>query len=191
MGRATIVLGILLFGVATIRAEEVPNLAGKWMLTSIDIGTGQKPVLSGYVVNIQQSATTITLDTPAGATRRTVKTVTIDPRKTEKSGVTTTVSVDNQALVVEEKSRAGCRWGSSPAAGQGSQQTVPNELANCTPRVLRSTYRVSADGTTLEVTKVETPKNGSGSVGPGTRGATDDEVRDLAERDGRWVFKRQ
>jgi hypothetical protein len=196
MRRSAIVLGVLLLGAATIRADEVPNLAGSWMLTGIDIGTGERPVLSGYVLNVRQTGTEIMLDSPVGATRRIVKTFTIDPRKTEKSGVTTTISVENQALVVEEKHRSGCLWSSAPATGQRSELTMPNDLANCTARVLRSTYRVSADGMTLEVTKVEAPTGGTGGggiggLGGGTRGFTDEDVRSLAERDGRWVFKRQ
>ena len=59
MRRDAIVLGILLSAAAVIRADEVPNLAGSWMLTSIDVGRGAQPVLSGYVLNVQQTGTVI------------------------------------------------------------------------------------------------------------------------------------
>jgi hypothetical protein len=185
MRRSAIVLGVLLSGVATIRADDVPNLAGSWMLTGIDVGDGERPVASGYVLHVRQTGTVLTLDRPATATRRTVVSITIDPltTTTDKKGYATTVRIENQALIVEEKRPGGCQWFSAPETGPAAR--APS--INCVPLALRSTYRVSADGATLEMTKLQTPLTG----GVPTRGASDDEVRSLAERDGRWVFTRQ
>ena len=191
MRRDAMVLGILLSAAAAIRASEVPNLAGSWTLASIDVGRGAQPVLPGYVMNIQQTGNVITFDSPATATRRAVTTLTIDPLKstTDKKGVAVAVRIENQTLIVEEKRPGGCQWFRYSDSGRREEMVMPDNPANCVPRVLRSTYRVSADGATLEVTKLKTPTVRTFSTVAG--GSTDDEVRSLAVRDGRWVFKRQ
>jgi len=194
MRRSAIAIVVLLLGARAMRADDVPNLAGSWVLTGIDVGDGERPVASGYVLHVQQTGTVLTLDSPATATRRTVVSITIDllTTTTDKKGYATTVRVENQALIVEEKRPGGCQWFNSP---ETTGQAGPRPSINCVPRVLRTTYRVSADGATLEVTKLDTTLGGGGGGGINTRGAADrvdpDVVRSLAERDGRWVFKRQ
>lgn len=69
MRRNVILLGLLVFGVGTLRArggDDVPDLRGEWTLASMTIGRTTVPKPFDYLLVIRQEGASLTLETVKG-----------------------------------------------------------------------------------------------------------------------------